>query len=204
MCLEVGGLHWGVESMMQADSFEAVRRGYTDLQEASPTEILNYFSTIDPTAEAGHMANIKGILFEQAVVDELQSGGLEAALFEETNHPDSDLFIMDDGEAIAEFQLKATDSASYIASTLEENPDIPIITTSEVVAQFDGNDMVIDSGISNSDLTATVSSTIFGGGGEGEIEDSILESASESLVEAVADATLPIPFSPFWLLGLPF
>lgn len=71
--------------MMQADSFEAVRRGYTDLQEASPTEILNYFSTIDPTAEAGHMANIKGILFEQAVVDELQSGGLEAALFEETN-----------------------------------------------------------------------------------------------------------------------
>ena len=35
MCLEVGGLHWGVESMMQADSFEAVRRGYTDLQEAS-------------------------------------------------------------------------------------------------------------------------------------------------------------------------
>lgn len=190
--------------MMQADSFEAVRRGYTDLQEATPVEILNYFSTIEPAAEAGHVANIKGILFEQAVVEELRNGGLESALFEETNHPASDLFIMEDGEEIAEFQLKATDSASYIASTLEENPDIPIITTSEVAAQLDGNDMVIDSGILNSDLTATVSSTIFGAGGEDEIGDSILESTSDSLLEAVADASMPIPFSPFWLLGLPF
>ena len=161
----------------EQEVFEAVRRGYGDLSDATDGEVIDYFADIDDESWTGHMSNIKGILFEQEYVDMLGEEGVEAALFEHTNHPDTDLQIFEDGSVVEELQLKATDSASYLTSTLAENPDIAIIATTEVASGFD-TDMVIDSGIS----------------------DAVLE-------EAIVDSIVPVtPFGLGWglLFGLPF
>lgn len=68
---------------------------------------MDYFSGMDAESAVGHISNIKGILFEQEIVQALNDQGMEAALFEATNHPVSDIAIFDDdGEIIGELQLK--------------------------------------------------------------------------------------------------
>ncbi len=128
--------------------FEAVRRGYNDLSDATDNEVIDYFGDVDDESWTGHMSNIKGILFEQEYIDKLGDEGVEAILFEHTNHPDADIQIFKDGTVVEELQLKATDSASYINGTFAENPDIAIVATTEIASGFD-TDMVIDSEISN-------------------------------------------------------
>ena len=143
------------------DVFAAIRRGYTELETSSPTEIMDYFSGGDAESAVGHISNIKGILFEQEIVQALNDQGMDAAFFEATNHPISDIAIFDDdGDIIGELQLKATNSVDYISDTLELNPDVPIITTSEVADSFD-TDMVIDSGIDNAALHDAVTAAVF-------------------------------------------
>jgi len=143
-----------------ADVFEAIRRGYTDLADASDEEILDYFEAVDGASLQGHIGNIKGILFEQEYVKQLQETGVDAQLFEETNHPESDIAIYDeDCEMIEELQLKATQNPSYIDETLQELPeDITVVTTSEVADRF--GDEVVDSGISETLLEESISETI--------------------------------------------
>ncbi|ERP89027.1 hypothetical protein Q666_15230 [Marinobacter sp. ES-1] len=161
--------------------FQAVRRGYSELETASNTEIIDYFSSIDGDSVAGHVSHVKGILFEQEYVELLSAQGVEAQVFEATNHPVTDVAIMDGDNIVQEIQLKATDSSSYISAAIEENPDVGIVATSEVAASFDG-DMVIDSGIEDAALEQAVSETV--------------------LDEAVN------PLSPLsvigWMFGLPF
>ena len=191
--------------MLNEDTvFDAVRRGCTDLQEASPQEICEYFSTLNAAAFAGHVNNIKGIVFEQEVVEALNDSGLTAGLFAQTNHPDTDIFVLDESEAIIDFQLKATDSIQYISSTLEDNPDIPIIATSEVAAHF-SNDVVLDSGLSNEELTDLVTDTLATGVAD-VTSDYIADSVGDSLADAVSEVISPFPIfpSPLWLFGLPF
>lgn len=191
--------------MLNEDTvFDAVRRGYTGLQEASPQEICEYFSTLDGATFSGHVNNIKGIVFEQEVVNALNNDGISACMFPEINHPDTDIFVLDESEAITEFQLKATDSIQYISSTLEDNPDIPIIATSEVAAHF-SNDAVLDSGLSNEDLTDLVTDTLATGTAD-VTSDYIADSVGDSLADAVSEVISPFPIfpSPLWLFGLPF
>ena len=167
----------GCQMIENQEVFEAVRRGYGDLSNATDDEVVDYFADIDDESWSGHMSNIKGVLFEQEYVDKLEEEGVEAALFEHTNHPDTDIQIFEDGSVVEELQLKATDSASYINSTLTENQDIAIVATTEVASGFDTN-MVIDSGIS----------------------DAVVE-------EAIVDSLVPVtPFGFGWglLFGLPF
>jgi len=139
--------------------FEAVRRGYNDLSDATDSEVVDYFSDIDDESWTGHLSNIKGILFEQEYVDKLEYEGVEAALFASTTHPDTDIQIFEDGSVAEELQLKATDSANYINSTLADNPDIAIVATTEVASGFD-TDMVIDSGISDAVLEELIVDSI--------------------------------------------
>ena len=139
--------------------FEAVRRGYGNLSDVSDGEIVDYFADINDESWTGHLSNIKGILFEQEYVDKLGEEGVDAALFEATNHPDTDLQIFEDGSVMEELQLKATDSVNYINSTLADNPDIAIVATTEVASGFD-TDMVIDSEISNVVLEEAIVDTI--------------------------------------------
>ncbi len=161
----------------EQEVFEAVRRSYGDLSDATDGEVMDYFTDIGDESWTGHMSNIKGILFEQEYIDKLEAEGVDATLFASTTHPDTDIQIFEDGSVVEELQLKATDSASYINSTLAENPDISIVTTTEVASGFD-TDMVIDSGIS----------------------DAVLE---EAIVDSIVPLT-PLGFGWGLLFGLPF
>jgi hypothetical protein len=153
--------------------FDAIRRGYNDLENSSNDEIYDYFQEIELESLSHHVSHIKGILFEQEYVQKLDMEGIDAEMFEATNHPLTDIAIFENGEIVNELQLKATESVSYINATLAENPDIMIVATTEVANAID-SDMVIDSGIS-----------------EAVLEDTILESIS------------PIPFSPIGIgIGL--
>ena len=140
--------------------FDSVRRGYNALEHSSNEDIIRYFDELDPDAMLGHVNNIKGILFEQVYVDQLAEQGIQAEVFDLTNHPGTDVFVLEDGEIAYELQMKATDSVSYINSALLENPDIAIVATSEV-ATVVASDMVINSGIENTVLEETVAETLF-------------------------------------------
>ena len=146
--------------IQEEDVFDAVRRGFNDLEELSNDEIFEYFENIESESISGYVSNIKGILFELEYVEKLEREGIHAEMFEATNHPLTDIAIFEDGEIVNELQLKATESVSYINATLNENPDIVIVATSEV-AQKIGSDMVIDSGIEEAALESVISDTLF-------------------------------------------
>ena len=197
---------------MQTETvFDAVRRGYNELEIASNQEIIAYFDNVSPNEMVGHISNIKGITFEQEVASLLAEQGVSAELFEATNHPMVDIALWSDSDIAFEAQLKATDSVGYINATLEEYPDIPIIATSEVAIAID-SEMVIDSGINHQELTELVEATLSGaslsavtdaGDIAGEVTtDFASETASEGVLEAIADVALPI--SPLGILGLFF
>jgi hypothetical protein len=107
--------------------------------------------------------------------------GIEAEIFEATNHPVTAIMIMDGLEVVDEMQLKATGSVTYINETLEAHPDVPVVVTAEVAASFD-TDMVIDSGIENAALEDAVTCT---------------------LIDEVVNPVNPLSVLG-WLFGLPF
>lgn len=186
----------------QENVFEAVRRGYSQLSSSSNSDILSYFGNLEPGAMTGHISNIKGIVFEKEVTELLNQQGVNAMLFEKTNHPISDIALMDDGDIAAELQLKATDSLSYINNTLAAYPDIPIVTTSEVANSFDLG-VVINSGMSNAALENSVSQVLSGEDVTEHSVEAITEASAEALAEVITDVAFPI--SPIGLLfGLPF
>ena len=134
---------------------DSIRRGYNELKFSSDSEIINYFEKIEEESISGHVSNIKGILFEQEYVDHLATQGIHAQIYEATNHPITDLAIIEDGYIVNELQLKATESSSYIQATLNDHPDVEIVATTEVASQID-SDIVIDSGIEESALEEAV------------------------------------------------
>lgn len=144
----------------QDDVFNSVRRGYAELESLPNEDISSYFSAIEEESVAGHLSHIKGILFEQEYVESLETQGIIADVFETTNHPVTDIAVFDDGEIVSEIQLKATDSATFVNATIAENPDIDIVTTSEVASEFDPL-VVTDSGIEDAALEQAVSETLF-------------------------------------------
>lgn len=174
--------------------FDAVRRGYIELESSSNTEIIDYFDDITPDSMIGHISNIKGIVFEQEYASILNRQGIDADIFNSTNHPVTDIKIMQDDTIVSELQLKATDDISYIKTSLEENPDIVIVSTSEIAEKIN-TDMVIDSGIDNTELTAVVTEALSNDTTNNIIEDSLAE-------EIIGDFVNPI--SPISILGAIF
>ena len=122
----------------------------------------------DDTELAGLISGIKGKLFEMRYVDFLNNGhlpdGYEAVLAESAKNPGWDIAILDNnGIAVNELQMKATDSVDYIKTALERYPDIDIVTTEEVynsVVMHEFADSVINSGISNEELTSVVTEAL--------------------------------------------
>ena len=122
----------------------------------------------DDTELAGLTSGIKGKLFEMRYVDFLNDGhlpdGYEAVLAESATNPGWDIAILDNnGITVNELQMKATDSVDYIKTALERYPDIDIVTTEEVynsVVMHEFADQVINSGISNEELTSVVTETL--------------------------------------------
>jgi Holliday junction resolvase len=165
--------------------FDSVRRGYNELEASNNSEIIDYFENIEPDAMVGHISNIKGIVFEQEVVNALNKQGFDAMMFEATNHPISDIALMSDGDIALEMQLKATDSTSYINATLDQHSDVPIIVTSEVANGFDSA-MVINSGLDNAALETVVSNTLLSEG----TNDVAIDSVNEGLGEVIGESSL--------------
>lgn len=122
----------------------------------------------DDTELAGLISGIKGKLFEMRYVEFLNEGhlpdGYEAVLAESATNPGWDIAILDNnGITVNELQMKATDSVDYIKTALERYPDIDIVTTEEVynsVVMHEFADQVINSGISNEELTSVVTETL--------------------------------------------
>jgi len=142
------------------DVFDAVRRGYAELEAASEDEITAYFDGIDASEALGHSNHIKGILFEHEYVEALETAGIAASLFEATNHPGTDVLVFGGVETVSEIQLKATDSVSYVTAAMQEDPEIAFAVTTEVAAQMSA-EAVIDTGIENAALESAVSDTLF-------------------------------------------
>lgn len=144
----------------ESEVFDAVRRGYNEFESTPNAEIIDYFSEIDRDSAAGHVSHIKGILFEQEYVDLLATQGVEAQIFEATNHPIADITVLEGNDVISELQLKATDSVSYVTAAIEDNPDIGFVVTSEIAAGM-GNDLVVDSSIENAALDQAVGEALY-------------------------------------------
>lgn len=127
--------------------YDALRSVNGNFEGMSDSDI--WFETLWMSHDSlvGLTSLVKGAYFEQLVAMDTQGD-----LFEHFNHPDTDIII--DGVA---FQLKATDSVSYINSV---DADIPVIATSEVAEQTDA----IDSGFTNFELSADVDTAIDGMG----------------------------------------
>lgn len=115
----------------------------------------------------GAVNTAKGKYFEYLVADRLNAGkqvgpillpeGYHAVLADSLNQPGWDMQIVGPDGATADYlQLKATDSAGYIQEALHRYPDIEILATHEVAH----SGLVLDSGITESDLHDHVSSAI--------------------------------------------
>lgn len=138
---------------------EALRRSKTDLKDATETELGDYFRSLSAEQQAGVHNNIKGILHELRYAADENSDDDEfiVEIYKDTNHPGSDVRVINTltGEEY-EYQLKATDSSSYVQEHLAKYPDIAVRVTSELANE---NADFISSGISNADLKSEVDET---------------------------------------------
>lgn len=121
------------------DVYDALRSVHGGFEFESNAEIW-WDSLLMPAESLVGLSSLtKGAYFEQLVA--VDTGG---ELFEHFNHVDTDIVI--DG---IEYQIKATDSVSYINSVAD---GIPLISTSEVAALTDG----INMGYSNESLSDSI------------------------------------------------
>lgn len=139
------------------------------IRETNPNFDPSLISSFSENEMMGILNSAKGKYFEYIVTDKLNSGeivgdvqlpdGFEAVMASSLNQPGWDLKILDQNGNISDYlQLKATNSLAYINETLERYPDITILSTSEVANGAEG--LVLDSGISESELLNNVSATV--------------------------------------------
>lgn len=126
--------------------------------------------------------NIKGIYHEKLFQYNENNDGDEyiVELFEETNHAGADIKLINEltGE-VKEFQLKATDSLSYINKHNDKYEYIDVIATDEVSSRLDD---VTSSGITNESLNNEVDELI----GTLDVSNNITSSMSIAAVVSLA------------------
>jgi hypothetical protein len=135
------------------DALRTVNGNYLNMADA---DIWWETLFLSPLSLVGLTSLTKGAYLEQLIAAD--TGG---ELFEHFNHPGSDIVI--DG---VEYQIKATDSTSYINSVAD---DIPVISTSEVAFETGA----LDSGYTNEELTNTVDLAM--GGTVVDVGDSVVD-----------------------------
>lgn len=141
------------------------------IQETNPT--FDPSSLSDYTAEqlTGIANSAKGKYFEYLVAEELNAGetvggvtlpdGYTAEIAESMSQPGWDLRIVDEqGEVADLLQLKATENVGYLIDTLERYPDITILATQEAASGLSDNAMILDAGLTDHELEATIDSTL--------------------------------------------
>lgn len=133
----------------------ALRRAVPDLREASFDEIQDYLEVMGERQLVGLTSNVKGVLHEMEFVRVENEDGdsVYASYFEATNHPDTDIQLIDHATGASwDVQLKATDNASYVQDWIDAHPDGEILVTEELADRLD----LETSGESNQELTADV------------------------------------------------
>ena len=148
----------------------ALRRSAKKFEDASLEEIGEIVGSYNEDQIPGLVNNVKGILFELEFVEieNYDGDSIFAYQFEQTNYPTYDVQLVNEetGE-VAEIQLKATSSSSYVKSWMDEHGDNIVVT--DEVAQELGLEGV---GISNQELEVRVEDFI----------DKIQEVEEESLL----------------------
>ena len=174
----------GFESIAQ-DSLviEAFRRSDNQLADASVADISVYFSEYSLEAQQGIINNVKGIYHELAFVQQENADGDQwfAELMPSTNHPGIDVVLtnVETSETI-DLQLKATDSLSYIQSSLTSLPaETQLLATQEIANKVEG---IESSGLSNADLNAEVA----------EVTSSLTDGADTAVLETFLESVLPV------------
>lgn len=127
-------------------------------------------SRLDGDQLVGLVSGVKGKLFELKYVDYLNGGhlpdGFHAELAASPTNPGWDIAILGpDGSMRDTIQAKATDSVSYVLEAIKQNPQIDVVTTSEVHSHLVMQgfaDHVIDSGVSDHAITAAVEDGVDG------------------------------------------
>ena len=135
---------------------DSIRRGYsTKLGDASIEEMSEYFQDRTPEQLRGDISLVKGEMFESLIEKYENNDGDEwiAKLHEDRNVPGTDIVFtnIDTGETI-EVQLKAVSTSGIIEKALEQYPEVPILTTSEMEEFFGENPFIDYSNISDADL----------------------------------------------------
>lgn len=144
----------------------AFKTAYPQLSKNYSLEDVIY--KMDDTQIQGLVNSIKGKLFELRYVDYLNNGnlpdGYNAIMASSANNPGWDIAILNsDGTIAKELQMKATDSLNYVKEALDKYPDISVVTTDEMYSNLIMHGMadnVINSGISNAELTEVVTEAL--------------------------------------------
>lgn len=167
-------------------------------QIAFPGKTIESLAEASPEELQGYLSSWKGKYFEVLVRDKLNAGepvgglwlepGQTAVLADSPTQSGWDIQIQNaDGTAAAEWQLKASESLSYVKKALEKYPDIGILTTEEVSDTLgDGSLGVFSSGISDTKLEQTIIQPM----------ESLFDSSWENLCETV------LPFLPFLVIAI--
>ena len=162
---------------------EAFRRSDNQLTDASIAEISDYFSEYSLEAQQGIINNVKGIYHELAFVDQENSDGDQwfAELMPSTNHPGVDVVLTNaETSETIDLQLKATDSLSYIQSSLGSLPEgTQLLATDEAADKLDG---VETTGFSNADLSSDVT----------EVTSSMSDGADSAIADTFLESIVPV------------
>ena len=125
---------------------------------------------LDGQELVGFVSGVKGKLFEVQYAKFLNDGhlpsGYHAQLASSPTNPSWDIAITGpSGQLHDTIQAKVTDSVTYVTDALKQNPQIDVVTTSEVHSHLvmqGFSEHVIDSGISDAALTAAVEGGVDG------------------------------------------
>ncbi|RKQ69725.1 hypothetical protein DES40_2530 [Litorimonas taeanensis] len=149
---------------------QALRLSIPDLSEADITELSSYLRNSDPAQMRGVLATTKGKYHELIVkqAENMDGDEVSARLFEDLNHPGSDIEFIVDGQVIEEVQLKAVVSEALIIEHQSKYPDITILATEEAASRVDG---VESSGFSNAQLQADVEERLKELEGDGTLDN---------------------------------
>jgi hypothetical protein len=137
----------------------ALRRSSSKLADADLSTLGEYLRNYDQDEIAGVVNNVKGILHEFEFVELENNDGdsIQAAIFDQTNHPGTDVLMFDEqtGESW-ELQLKATDNTHYVEDWIQNHPDGEIVVTEELAEKLG----LPSSGMSNEELTCRVDDVV--------------------------------------------
>ena len=112
-------------------------------------EFANKQAALMAVGEGDSISRLQGYVAERTVAQHMAAAGHDVSFPETSNQAGYDLLI--DGQP---FQVKCTESASYVREHLEKYPDIPVIVNSEHAEEFaDVPGVYVDPALSVTEVT---------------------------------------------------